>query len=725
MSPTTNLVRFASFEMNPCSGELRRHGIKLRVGEQPFRVLSILVQHPGEVVAREELRQRLWPADTFVDFDHGVNAAVKRLREVLDDSADTPRFIETLPRHGYRFICPVESTSPQPTEASKASATPAPSTADARHSWGRPVSYFGLCLLLFALGYGTKSLFLKGRTAIPQASVEFDILPPEGHSLAAEALSRSLAISPDGSHIVFRAKGPDGTRLYLRAMNFVAAKPIPGTKAANDPFFSPDSQWLGFSAGGELRKVAISGGAPVTICWAPGNIGATWSSDENIYFAQPSTSEAWNLMKVPAGGGSPQLLATAGLKKDEVTGIWPQGLPGRKAVLLTAWGGGSDFPRIMAVRTDTGAQQTLVEGGRDAHFVPPGYLVFVRQGQLLAAEFDLGQLKIRGTPRVVLENLEDMSERGFGLFDMSNTGTLTYLSDGLLTFESNLMWRDRGGKSQALVLKPDVYQSPRMAPDGRQMAITIGSPASEIWVYDLERQTMRRMTFSQGENETPVWSPDGQRIAYASNSRKKAFWVLRNGSTGEQPFVEVQRHFHLNSWSADGKLIASEQAEPDDRWEIWMLPWKGKPYAYLQTPFNERTPAFSPDGRWLAYASDETGQFQVYVQRFPGPGEKTIVSSHGGTEPVWARDGKGLYYVNGDRIMQVSVATKPKLAPGKPRQLMTIQPGATSSGPIYDVTPDGKTFVIIENQRAAGPTRIHVVLNWSSELRNRLSSAEH
>jgi tricorn protease-like protein len=380
-----------------------------------------------------------------------------------------------------------------------------------------------------------------------------------------------------------------------------------------------------------------------------------------------------------------------------------QGDCDKKTLLVNAWPNwptidGEDS-RILAMLIDTGAQQTLVEGGRDARFVAPGYLIFVRQQHLFGAPFDLNRLEVRGTPHL-----------------------LVYLTNGLVAPENNLIWRDRNGVNQPLGPNHTVYQSPRVSPDGREIAVTIRSPDPDIWIYDINRATLRRVTFATGEDEIPVWSPDGKRVAYASNSRKKAFSILSDGSGGEQQLMTRQQHFHLYSWSPDGKLIAFEQKAPHDRWEVWMLPIDhvSNPYPYLRTAFNERTPAFSPDGNWLAYASDESGPSQIYVQRFRGLGKKIMVSTDGGTEPVWSRDGKELYYLNEDKIFQVSISARNEMAVSRPHPLFQVHFPMMNPGPNYDTIPNGKAFIIIEGDKQTPPSHIHVVINWSAELQHRI-----
>jgi len=315
---------------------------------------------------------------------------------------------------------------------------------------------------------------------------------------------------------------------------------------------------------------------------------------------------------------------------------------------------------------------------------------------------------------------------GVGEFDVSPSGTLAYFSASAAakSVENTLVWRNRQGKVQPVGLKPAIYQAPRLSPDGRLLAVSMQGRETEIWIYDLERGTMRRMTFGPGEDEVPVWSPDGNRIAYSANGRQQAFCFTVDGSRPEEPLMSRTNHFHLYSWSPDGKFIAFESGLVG-KFEIWILPMFGdrKPYPYLQNAFNSRTPVFSPDGKWLAYSSNESGQFQIYVQRFPGPGERVQVSAAGGINPVWERDGRALFFLNGRTLMKAAVLTEPTLSAGKPRELFETGVNLTAVHTHYDVSPDGSKFVIVEGGDANASNPLHAVLNWDTELSKRIASS--
>jgi Tol biopolymer transport system component/DNA-binding winged helix-turn-helix (wHTH) protein len=729
MSPEAKFVCFGPFEVDLHSGELRKHGVRLKLADQPLQLLEILVRNAGQVVKREELQKELWSAGTFVDFEHGVNTAVKRLRDVLGDSPENPRFIETLPRHGYRFVYPVRwldandtfergSTNPQHLPSSRFKLF---------HGRTRAVTYFALCVLFFGTIYVAKKFFswVRPASATESTSIEFDILPPDGSSFVYDPSSRPLVISPDGQRIVFRAKDAEGARLYLREMNSVKAIAIPGTRAAYNPFFSPDGRWIGFSAAGAIWKVPLSGGTPVRLCPAPGTVTATWGLDANIYFSQDDTSEANSVLRMSLADGSPQALIWAPDKKAVTAGFWPLILPDRKMLLMTAFAGSrfdaEENARIVAVRTDTGVQRTLIERARDARFVPPAHLVFARDGHLFAVSFNPDRLETYGMAIPVVANVQDMAG-GLGQYDISVNGTLAYLTDGFQRIESRLVLKDATGERLPFKIESRSYTAVRFSPDGRKLAFVIRSPDPDIWMYDLDRNNLRRLSFETGEDESPVWSPGGQRIAYVSNTRRQVRSIEITGSGQEQVLTTVHGHVHLKSWSPDGKTIAFEQLT-DERWEIRILQLDETPisYSYLKGPFNVRSPAFSTDGHWLAYSSDESTESQIYVQRFPGPGEKIMVSTNGGTEPVWAHHGSKLYYRNGNTVMQVSVSTSPKLMVSTPHRVFENWFPSFGEAPNYDISPNGKDFVTLESDHEPVPSRIQVVLNWTAELRKLIS----
>jgi len=576
-------------------------------------------------------------------------------------------------------------------------------------------------LLLLGLGFALANL-TRNTTAQPASVIRFSIAPPQGAYFSVLG-AHTMAISPDGTRLVFRSHTAEGPRLYLRDMNSSQMTLIPGTEGAQVPFFSPDGQSVAFVSSGTLKKIALNGGIAAPLADSVGNELGVWGEDQYIYFSPGFTSP---IMRVPAAGGSPQPVTKLQPDKKELGHVGPLLLPGGQALLFTVWVGGNvdDGPLVAQVLA-TGERKVLLPNAFDPRFVPPNHLLFGRGTNLMMVGFNPKTLTVGGNAIPVLQDLD--LRAGFSGFsaqytssqyDLSRNGTLVYLRGDNQTTENKLVLAEHNAKPQPFPLKANVYESPRFSPDGKQIALTVRLPDIDVWIYDLDRGALRRMTFAPGEDELPVWSPDGRRIAFASNGRQQAFVLPADGSGQEEPLMRNDTHFHLQSWSPDGKLIAFERLGSSGRWEIWMLPMEGehKPYPYLQGQFQEVHPAFSPDGKWLAYMSSESGRPEVYVQRFPGPGEKVQVSTDGGDSPTWSRDGRHVIYETLDTLWAVDIASSPNFRVGKSQMLYHGQIWNEAAGPNYALTPDGKRLVVVERGKDSAQNDLNVVLNWNEEL---------
>ncbi len=534
-----------------------------------------------------------------------------------------------------------------------------------------------------------------------------------------------LAISRDGRRLVYVASRQGTSQLFLRSLDQFQATPMPGTEGASSPFFSPDGEWVGFFAGGKLKKVSIRGGAPMTLCDGAANRGATWAADDMIYF---TPSPVAGLLRVPAAGGAPQVLTKPDGSKGERSHRWPQALPGGKAILFTFETNFASFndAHIGVYSIEGGQQRTVLDGGTDAHYAASGHLVFGRAGSLLAVPFDLKRLEVTGPPAPVVEGVMMNPSTGAVHLDLSANGSLLYLPGSAQAVEHPLFWVDRKGAARPAMEGRRAFVGPRLSPDGRQLAVEIGGPATDIWVYELARQTLTRLTF-EASNFVPFWTPDGKRIIFSSDRGgvPNLYWKPADGSAPEERLTTSASPQFASSVSADGKLVLYRESSSSTASDVWVLPLEGerKPKPFIQTPFEERYARFSPDGRWVAYMSNESGQSEVYVQPYPGPGGKWQISTGGGTEPAWSRDGRELFYRNGNRLMAVTVQTHAGFQAGTPRLLFEgpydLGPARTTN---YDVTPDGQRFLMIKlDEQAAGPSQLNVVLDWFEELR-RLAS---
>jgi len=549
-------------------------------------------------------------------------------------------------------------------------------------------------------------------------------LPP-GQQLAGLDSGLALAISPDGTHLAYIARQGGVQQIYLRAMDSLAANPLPGTDGAVNPFFSPDGQWVGFFTGGKVQKVPVTGGATLDlgVVGATGGAGASWGSQGIIAIAPGATSP---LLQVPGAGGPAQPLAQLG--KGDVTHRWPEFLPGGRAVLFTAGRSGITFSnaQIAALSVGTGERRDLVQGASNPRYALSGHLVYAQGGSLVAVSFDPQRLAVTGAATPVVEGVLQSPTTGAAQYSISATGSLVYVPGGIQGSQSRLVWVSRNGTEQILAAPPRSYTFPHLSPDGRRVAVSIIEQETQTWLYDLSRETLSRFTFEGRQNYNAVWTPDGKRVAFESNNTGplNIFWQLADGGGGLERLTTSPYINAPVSWSPDGQLLAFGEINPTSGQNIWILRMNDrKALPFHRTGPNENEPRFSPDGRWLAYLSDESGRYEIYVQPYPGPGGKWQISTEGGTEPVWNPNGRELFYRNGDKMMAVDISTQPGFAASTPRMLFE---GRYEQPPVpvhnFDVSPDGQHFLMLKpvDQEQAAPTQINVVLNWFEELKRRV-----
>jgi Tol biopolymer transport system component len=537
-------------------------------------------------------------------------------------------------------------------------------------------------------------------------------------------------ISPDGTRLVYVSQN----RLFTRRLDQPSATELAGTQGANAPFFSPDGQWVAFFTGTNLKKISVEGGSAITLCSASASGGGSWGEDGNIIAALNTTS---GLSRIPSAGGPPTPVTD--LQNGEQTHRWPQILPGGKAVLFTASTAltGFDGANIDVMSLADHSRKTLVRGGTYGRYLPSGHLVYVNQSTLFAVPFDVDRLEVHGTPAPVLDQISYNAGQGSAQLDFSQTGTLIYRSGGAGGGPLTVAWLDGAGKVQPLLAMPGAYSNPSLSPDGQRLAVNVTEGSSvDIWVYDWQRDTMTRLTFT-GTAAHPVWSPDGRYIAFQAPGG--IFCIRSDGSGKPQPLTQSKNGPAPWSFAPDGKRLAFFETSSGAENDLWTVPLEsdsaglraGKPEVFLQTQADERWPSFSPDGRWMAYASTESGTFQVYVRAFPDKGGKWQISNSGGRFPMWSRNGRELFFETLDNhIMVTAYAVKgDSFEADKPRMWFEkqLQLGTASGASVnVDLAPDGKRIAALmpvetsEAQKAQN----HVIFleNFFDEVRRRTAT---
>jgi serine/threonine-protein kinase len=601
--------------------------------------------------------------------------------------------------------------------------------------WQHPLFWAVTCVAIASAAAIGTAFWISRQKAAPRSPIRMEAGLGVDAPLATEA-GPAAVLSPDGSLVALVVQSVNGRQIHVRRLDQLRATALAGTIDARSPFFSPDGQWIGFFAEGKLKKISVTGSAAVTLCDAPNERGAWWGGDGTIVF-QPRGAGGAILQRVSAGGGAPQPLMT--LDDGETTQRWPQVLPDGSILYTSSRILGNYADASIVVQSASSARRTvLVHGGYFGRYVRSGHLVFVRDGTLFAASFDLDHLALTGPPVPVIEHLYSGPAIGSGQFTASDTGTALYFAGPAVT--PPIVWLTPDGKTAPLWSAGADWSNPNFSPDGQRLAMDIfDGRQSNIWVYDWTRDAPTRLTLDASEHWRPLWTPDGSRIAYRWSEPGGAlnmFWRRSDGAGDVQRLATSRNPQLPGSWHPSGRFLMFVETSPTTNFDLMLLPvdgdeasgWKfGKPTPFVNTTANEMSPAFSPDGRWVAYQSDESGRNQVYVRPFPGPGGYWQVSTEGGTAPVWSRTQREILYVGADnRIMTASYIVKDdSFVADKPRPWSDVRllprprgVGGTDGIP-FDLHPDGRRVAVAlgDSLGVPRPNTIVFIFNFFDELR--------
>jgi Tol biopolymer transport system component len=571
----------------------------------------------------------------------------------------------------------------------------------------------------------------------PLEPTRFIVSPPAGTTIGVAENRMRIAISPDGRRLAIVASTEGKQQIWLRSLDSVSAEPLPGTDGAVSPFWSPNSRLIGFFSPGDgaLKKVELTGGPARTICPAQTDGGATWGRDGTILFTQFLDG----IYRVSADGGMPTRVTQVDKAKRELNHYWPEFLPDGRHFLYMATAlepsGVRATPTVYVASLDSSDTTLLTQMHSRMAYASPGYLVFVQDGALLAQTFDSAKLRLTGEPVRIADGLAYVRTLGNGAFTISANGTLAYQG---AEDASQIRWYDRSGNVTDATWPKQNYGALRFSRDGQSVAVDVYDPragTADIWIFDTSRGTPIRFTSDPADESGPVWSPDDERILF--RTVRGGPESLRMGSaapnlhakavaTGiEEPLVSDPSPLETNDWSPDGRWIIYTKNTRQTGRDLWLKPvaGDGNPHAFSNERFEEFGAGFAPDSRWVAFVSTESGPPEVYVAPVQQPGQRKRISTGGGTTPRWSRDGRELFYASADNraIMRVQIEPGSTLTTGLPTRLFSIgeSPAARDGrrNTIYDVSPDGKRFLVSVPADDPGSSRVTVVLNWTSVLK--------
>ena len=589
--------------------------------------------------------------------------------------------------------------------------------------WQRPLMVSGATALVAILigGLVARNLW---PTPTPLRISRFDYYLPQGQQFRNSTRS-VVAFSPDSRHFVYNATGG----LYLRTMEDLQGRLILGTEGGlTSPFFSPDGEAVGYEQANELKRVSISSGVPIVICATTSALfGASWGPDNMILFGQPA-----GIMRVSATGGTPELVIKAH-EGERVDG--PQLLPDRDSVLFsvttasgtTRW----DQAQIVVQSLRTGERKVVLKGGSDARYLPTGHLVYAIGDTLFAVAFDADRFEVKRGPVSlvdgIMRSITPAITSATANYGVSNDGMLIYATGGESLSIGTLVWVDRNGKAASLSERRAAYRAPRISPDGARVAVAMQTPDGneDIWVVDVERGTHTRLTSDPTLETLPLWTPDGTRIVFSSGRAgggAALYWMPADGSGAAEELTKATTNQGATSWLRDSTTLAFYDVGGTR--DIFTVKPGESPVRFSETAPEERGPAFSPDGQWLAYSSNETGRSEIYITAYPGPGGRIAISTGGGRSPRWSSSGREMFYRNGRQMMVVTLNLGPTIRVGTPRVLFDgdfIQELDQTSAHNYDVSRDSQRFLMVapaaREPGAEARPRVVVVENWFEELK--------
>src|SRR5688500_4845832 len=626
--------------------------------------------------------------------------------------------------HSARDIAfALEALSGSTTSSETEMAAALPATRRPGRVW-LPWAIAGAAVLLAAVAFAWPYFRRSGSGEITQA-IRF-IIPMPDKAL----ILTPPAISPDGRRIVYRLNTDDGKELlWVSSLGSLdAPRPLVGTDGGAQPFWSPDSRFVGFFANSKLKRIDVSSGSVQTVCDAPSNVSGAWSRDGTIIFSRGVAS---GLYRVTAAGGTPIQVTQVDPSRNEIEHTWPYFLPDGRHLLYLVRSAQADQSAIYVGSLDSKETKSLVQVHSSGVYAPPGYLLFVRENTLTAQAFDADTLELKGDAFPVAEQTVRNPIIGRAMFSVSENGVLVTRSGGI--HNNQLIWFDRDGKQLGPLTAPGGYNAPALSPDEKSVAVSrvdlLTGTASDIWLIDLQRGTQLRLTNDSASDTYPGWSPAGDRIAFLStrNGQTSIYEKLSNGSAAEQPLLSSAEMKFNPTFSPDGKFVIYAQLHPNTNLDLYLVsagPDK-EVQLFLQTSFIEAQPRISPNARWVAYTSNETGQFEVYIQTFPVAGGKLPISVGGGAQPQWRADGRELYYYTPDRkLMAVEVnGDGPTFKVGVAKPLFVIRvtgAGIDQSFPgngYFTVTLDRTRFLVPSLPETPERQQINVIVNWTADLK--------